>query len=197
MSTGEPKESNEQRVVHVYDGDLIEEDNRLPVWWLYTLYGAVTFALVYWYGEHELKAWQPRSVAFQQEMVAFRLEEAQKKGGGIPAEALIALSKTPATVEDGKQVFGTTCAPCHRADAGGNIGPNLTDPFWLHGGKAQNIWSCVHDGVPAKGMPTWGPQLGEAKVASVVAYVLSIRNTNVANGKPPQGEKAPPADTEL
>ena len=175
--------------LHVYDGDLQEEDNVLPRWWLYTLYGAIAFAVVYWYGEHQLKAWAPRDLAFQQEMVALRLEEAKKGGGALPPEALIALSKTPATVEDGKQVFASTCAPCHRADAGGNIGPNLTDEFWIHGNKPQNIWSCVHDGVPAKGMPTWGPQLGDAKVAAVVAFVLSIRNTNVPNGKPPQGEK--------
>ncbi len=188
MCACDGREPNEHRIVHVYDGDLQEEDNVLPRWWLYTLYGAIAFAVVYWYGEHELKAWAPRDLAFQQEMLAVRLEEA-KKGGTLPPEALLALSKTPATVEEGKLVFTSTCAPCHRADGGGNIGPNLTDSAWIHGGKPQNIWTCVHDGVPAKGMPTWGPQLGDVKVASVVAYVLSIRNTNVPNGKPPQGEE--------
>lgn len=189
MSHPEEKEQNEPRNVHVYDGDLEEEDNVLPTWWLYTLYGAVAFAVVYWYGEHQLKAWAPRDLAYQQEMIAIRLEEAKKGGGTLPPEALVALSKTPETVADGKQVFASTCAPCHRADAGGNIGPNLTDDYWLHGGKPQNIFSCVHDGVPAKGMPTWGPQLGDAKVAAVVAYVLTIKGTNVAGGKPPQGDK--------
>lgn len=182
-------ESNADKVVHVYDDDLREEDNRLPLWWLYTLYGAIAFAAVYWYGEHQLKAWEPRDVAYQQEMLAVRLEEAKKGGGALPPEALLALSKTPATVEEGKQVFTTTCAPCHRADGGGNIGPNLTDDYWIHGGKPQNIWTTVHDGVPSKGMPTWGPQVGDAKVAAVVAYVLTLRGTNVPNGKPPQGEK--------
>jgi cytochrome c oxidase cbb3-type subunit 3 len=189
MNAAESPDRNAERTVHTYDGDLREEDNRLPLWWLYTLYGTVVFGLLYWYGEHELKAWAPRDVAFQEEMVAVRLEEAKKSGGALPAEALLALSKTPATVEQGHEVFTTTCAPCHRGDGGGNIGPNLTDGYWLHGGKPQNIWSCVHDGVPTKGMPTWGPQLGDAKVASVVAYVLSIKDTNVPNGKPPQGDK--------
>jgi cytochrome c oxidase cbb3-type subunit 3 len=183
------KSPEDPRVVHVYDGDLREEDNVLPRWWLYTLYGAIVFAAFYWYGEQQLKAWQPRDIAFQQEMLAIRLEEAKKGGGALPPEALIALSKSPATVEEGKGVFTSTCAPCHRADGGGNIGPNLTDDFWLHGSKPQNIWGCVHDGVPAKGMPTWGPMLGDEKVAAVVAYVLTIKGTNVANGKPPQGDK--------
>ncbi|MGO8994698.1 MAG: c-type cytochrome [Polyangiaceae bacterium] len=185
----ERDEKDEPRTLHVYDGDLQEEDNRLPLWWLYTLYGAIVFAAVYWYGEHQLKAWEPRDVAFQQEMVAVRLEEAKKNGGLLPDETLLAMSKTPATLEDGKQTFVTTCAPCHRADGGGNIGPNLTDDYWIHGSKPKNIFTCVHDGVAAKGMPTWGPQLGDAKVASVVAYVLSIKGTNVPGGKPPQGEK--------
>jgi cytochrome c oxidase cbb3-type subunit 3 len=189
MAVSDPNETSESRVVHVYDGDLLEEDNRLPLWWLYTLYGAIAFAVVYWYGEHQLKAWAPRDVAFQEEMLAVRMAEAKRSGAGIPPEALVALSKAPATVDAGKQVFATTCAPCHRADGGGNIGPNLTDDFWLHGGKPQNIWGCVHDGVPAKGMPTWGPQLGEEKVAAVVAYVLTLKGTNVAAGKPPQGEQ--------
>ena len=37
-------------------------------------------------------------------------------------------------------------------------------------------------------MPSWGPVLGPAKVSEVVAYVLSLRNTNVP-GKEPQGEE--------
>jgi cytochrome c oxidase cbb3-type subunit 3 len=189
MTTDDRDEKDSGRILHVYDGDLQEEDNRLPLWWLYTLYGAIVFAAVYWYGEMQLKAWAPRDVAYQQEMIAVRLEEAKKNGGMLPAETLLAMSKTAGTVDEGRQVFTSTCAPCHRADAGGNIGPNLTDDYWLHGGKPQNIFTCVHDGIPAKGMPTWGPQIGDAKVAAVVAYVLSIKGTNVPGGKPPQGEK--------
>jgi len=189
MSAQENEKATDDRPVHVYDGDLVEEDNILPRWWLYTLFGAIVFAVFYWYGEHQLNAWEPRDVAYHQEMLAVRLAEAKKAGAALPPEALVALSKTPATVEEGKQVFASTCAPCHRGDGGGNIGPNLTDDFWIHGGRPQNIFACVHDGVPAKGMPTWGPQLGDGKVAAVVAYVLTIRGTNAPAGKAPQGEK--------
>ncbi len=64
----------------------------------------------------------------------------------------------------------------------------MTDAYWINGGKPTDIFHRVHDGVPAKGMPTWGPQLGDEKVETVVAFVLSIRNTNVPGGKAPQGE---------
>jgi cytochrome c oxidase cbb3-type subunit 3 len=38
-------------------------------------------------------------------------------------------------------------------------------------------------------MPAWGKTLGEAKTRSVTAYVLTLKNTKVAGGKAPQGEK--------
>ena len=37
-------------------------------------------------------------------------------------------------------------------------------------------------------MVAWGPQLGDERVQSVVAYVLTLRNTNVPGGKAPQGD---------
>ena len=181
---------SEDRVIHVYDDDLEEQDNRLPLWWQYTLYGAIAFAALYWYGEIKLGAWKSQADAYQQEMVAVRLAEAQK-GGTLSAETLMAMSKDGATTDAGKKVFTTTCVACHRADGGGNIGPNLTDDYWLHGSKPTNIWTTVHDGVANKGMPAWGPQLGDEKVADAVAYVLTLRGTNVVGGKPPQGDKEP------
>jgi cytochrome c oxidase cbb3-type subunit 3 len=178
----------ENVVVHVYDDDIEEQDNRLPLWWQYTLYGAIVVAVGYWVGDQKIGAWMSPRARYDEEMVAVRLQQLNK-GAAMTPDLIVAMSRTPKTVESGRQVFATTCAPCHRADGGGNIGPNLTDAYWLHGGKPENIYACVHDGVPAKGMPTWAPQLGEEKVASVVAYVLTLRDTNVPSGKAPQGEK--------
>jgi cytochrome c oxidase cbb3-type subunit 3 len=181
-------EKKQDDVVHVYDDDIVEHDNRLPLWWQYTLYGAVVFAVFYWLGEHRIGAWLSQRDRYDQEMIAVRLEAA-RNGAKMTPDTLVAMSRAPQTVDAGHQVFVTTCAPCHRADGGGNIGPNLTDAYWIHGNKPENIYSCVHDGVPSKGMPTWGPQLGEEKVAEVVAYVLTIQNTNVVGGKAPQGDR--------
>ena len=183
----EPK-GEQEGVVHVYDDDLVEEDNRLPLWWQYTLYGAVVFGAIYWYAEHKVGAFPSQADAFQQEMLAVRMAQA-KTSGSVSPEMLVALSKSPATVSQGKQVFESICVACHRADGGGNIGPNLTDNYWIHGGRPQSIYATVHDGVAAKGMPAWGPQLGDEMVAAAVAYVLTLKGTNVAGGKPPQGDE--------
>jgi cytochrome c oxidase cbb3-type subunit 3 len=109
----------------------------------------------------------------------------------MTADTLVGLSKNPATVAQGKQVFESTCASCHRADGGGLIGPNLTDSAWLYGSAPTDLWKTVREGVTTKGMPAWGPQLGDERVAAVVAYALTLKDTNVADGKAPQGSAMP------
>jgi cytochrome c oxidase cbb3-type subunit 3 len=79
------------------------------------------------------------------------------------------------------------CVACHGDRAQGNIGPNLTDDRWLHGGTPTSIFATVRDGVGTRGMPQWGPVLGDRGLQSVVAYVLTLRDTNVS-GRPPEGE---------
>jgi len=189
VKSEEPQKPEGSQGVHVYD-DIIEEDNLLPRWWLWILFGTTAFAAFYWFGDQQLKAWGSPREQYEDQMVAIRLAEASR-GGSMTPDALMALSRQPATVAEGHDTFTTTCTPCHRADGGGGIGPNLTDAFWLHGGKPDKIWKTVHDGVLDKGMAAWGPVLGESKVANVVAYVLTIRNTNVPNGKAPQGDPEP------
>jgi cytochrome c oxidase cbb3-type subunit 3 len=78
---------------------------------------------------------------------------------------------TPDLVEAGKTVFQSNCVACHGADLHGGIGPNLTDATWIHGGRLDEIVHTVTNGVPEKGMPTWGPVLGPQKVAQVAAFV--------------------------
>ena len=68
------------------------------------------------------------------------------------------------------------------------MGPNLTDEYWIHGARPTDIYNTVTNGVLDKGMAAWGRQLGPNRVQSLVAFVLTIKNTNVP-GKAPQGEK--------
>jgi cytochrome c oxidase cbb3-type subunit 3 len=180
-------EVHEDSAQHVYDG-IVEHDNKLPLWWQLTLYGAVVFAMVYWFGRR-LDVIPSPDQAYAHEVAIQRAADADaaRKRGTIDDAMLATLGRDPATIAQGKAIFTTTCAPCHRADAGGNIGPNLTDAYWIHGSGPTSIFHSVEDGVPTKGMPTWGPQLGEQRVETVVAYVLSIRDTNVPGGKAPQG----------
>ena len=192
MSAKQPEDhETENRVIHEIDG-IQEYDNQLPNWWLYTFYGAVIFAVGYWF-HYEISGFgdSPKA-AYQAEMDKAAAVEAEriKAAGVLTPEALVALSRDKVTVEQGKQVFGQTCAACHRNDGGGLVGPNLTDDFWIHGAGPEQIMKTITEGVPARGMPAWGPQLGGDRTRSVAAYVISLRGTNVANGKAPQGDRA-------
>jgi cytochrome c oxidase cbb3-type subunit 3 len=182
--------SQDGKTVHVYDG-IEEQDNHLPNWWLYTLYGACVFALGYWIYYQAYGTGLSPLQAYQREKAAARRAEAAQlmAMGELDDAKLIAMSKNPAIVKQGAEIFATTCFACHLANGGGKIGPNLTDEYWLHGGKPTEILRTVRVGVPDKGMLAWGGQIGEQKVRAVTAYVLTIVDTNVAGGKEPQGEK--------
>ena len=126
-------------------------------------------------------------------MAAVRAKEAEriKAAGAVTPEALTMLSKDVATVSKGKEIFAANCAVCHKPDGSGLIGPNLTDDHWIYGGAPDKIYRTVSNGA-ANGMPAWGPQLGQERVEDAVAYVLTLKNTNVAGGKAAQGDIVEP-----
>lgn len=172
---------------HDYDG-IREFDNRLPNWWLYTLYGAMIFAVLYWLGFQTWGVWSLPRESYDREMAA--AAEAQLKameGQELTDETLQLMSAVPATVARGRAIFEQFCAACHMPDASGNVGPNLTDNYWLHGGRPLQILNTVTHGVPDKGMAAWGNQLGPVRVREVVSYVLTVKGLN-RPGKEPQGE---------
>jgi cytochrome c oxidase cbb3-type subunit 3 len=185
MSNIDPTEN---KVIHEIDG-IEEYDNKLPNWWLYILYGSIVFAFGYWFVYHVAGFADLPLAAYEAEQDKAAAAGPKKTGGVVTAETLTTLAKDRGTVAQGKRVFSQTCAPCHRADGGGVVGPNLTDEFWLHGGAPDKIYKTITEGVPDKGMVAWGPQLGPDRVQAVTAYVISIRGTNVSNGKAPQGER--------
>jgi cytochrome c oxidase cbb3-type subunit 3 len=189
---GAPEAPRENVVVHTYD-DIEEYDNHLPNWWLYTLYGAMVFALFYLGHYHVLRSGPSSAEAYEQEMAADRAAAAERaRGAGtLTPEALLTLSRDPATVRQGREVFAQNCVACHAPTGGGGIGPNLTDRFWINGGAPDRVYRSVSEGVPARGMPAWGAQLGARRVQSAVAFVLTLRNTNVTGGKAPQGNEEP------
>jgi cytochrome c oxidase cbb3-type subunit 3 len=174
---------SESNKLHEVDG-IEEEDNKLPSWWFWGFMGTIVFALGYWFVFQVFHVGRAPVETYQAEKAA--QAEAAAKRAVSPAE-LAAMVADPARIARGHDVFATTCIACHRADGGGLIGPNLTDSTWIHGGSPSQLIQTVTNGWPAKGMPSWGPILGAEKVKDVVSFVVSIKNTNVANGKAPEG----------
>lgn len=178
---------------HTYDG-IAEFDNRLPNWWLWSFYLACIFSVAYWIHFHSLGVGDLPSEAYtaEQKAAAARLE-AQLAANPVNEEMLLKLAKEPAFVKEGEAIFKdmTRCALCHRPDASGLVGPNLTDDLWIYGGKPMDIYTTILKGREqnlAKGFQG-GMQSFEANgmqfVLRATAYVLSIKNTFV-KGKEPE-----------
>lgn len=76
----------------------------------------------------------------------------------------------------GRQVFATTCAPCHGENAQGNpeVGaPNLTDAYWIYGGTMDTIIASVHGGRQGH-MPTWDERQTKAEIRTLALYVHDL-----------------------
>jgi cytochrome c oxidase cbb3-type subunit 3 len=89
-----------------------------------------------------------------------------------------------------KEIFVTRCAACHGAQGQGIIGPNLTDEYWLHGGRPTEILHTITYGEPQAGMIPCKDQLKPEELAAMAAYVLTLQGTKPANGKAPDGVNA-------
>jgi cytochrome c oxidase cbb3-type subunit 3 len=182
MSDSNRHDEIQGEIIHVYDG-IEEADNELPLWWLFTFYGAVIFGIFYWFYYEGFNVGASPMQAY-----AAELREQASQGGEVNDALIEALAIDPSAVAAGREVFTAQCAVCHREDGGGNIGPNLTDTSWIHGGSPLTIHNTIRDGVTSAAMPAWGAMLGPTAVQQVAAYVVTLRNTNVADGKAPQGE---------
>jgi len=173
-----------------YDG-IKEYDNMLPRWWVYLFYITIVFAPVYtWYyhfgpgllGENELAA---DMQLLEQQKLAFKQANGPKVRN---EEDLLALVADKAIITKGQQVYVAKCAACHGQKGEGLVGPNLTDKYWIHGGKLTQIRTTIEEGVLAKGMLAWKALLPSEDIESVVAFIRSLKDTAPANAKAPQGD---------
>lgn len=156
---------------HVFDG-IQEYDQRLPRWWLLTLYGAMVFSVGYWGYYHTYGSGLNAGRAIEQE-IAENTMRATQRATVIDDEALWKMSRDEQKVAAGRAAFDTTCAACHKPDLTGLIGPNLVDQQWIHGGLPMDAIRIIQEGVAAKGMPAWAAVLGPQKIQEVVAYIYS------------------------
>ena len=184
---------------HEYDG-IRELDNKLPRWWVWLFYITIGFSAVYLVYYHMLKASPLSAGEYAAEMkVGEQLKSAAmgKFEAGIPN---LQPAIDPLVLENGRQIYTKFCAPCHRADGGGLVGPNLTDNYWIHGSNYCDTVAVIWNGVPAKGMITWKATLKPDEIQAVASYLYTLRGAKLATpGKPPENQapvKAAPSGFE-
>ncbi len=173
---------------HDYDG-IQELDNNLPRWWVWLFYITIIFAAAYLIYYHVTCTGDLSAAEYAKEMKAGEQIKAAAMGK-FEASIPTLLPSTDATVLDsGRQTYAKFCAPCHRADGGGLVGPNLTDDYWIHGSAFADNVKVIWDGVPAKGMITWKTVLKPDEIYSVASYIYTLRGAKLATpGKPPENQ---------
>jgi cytochrome c oxidase cbb3-type subunit 3 len=180
---------------HEYDG-IQELDNNLPRWWVWLFYITIIFSAIYMVYYHVYHAGDKQFAEDGQQIAEYKYE--MKTGEAIKAAAMGSFETSMATlkpstdaavIENGKAAYIKYCLPCHRADGGGLVGPNLTDDYWIHGATYADSVKIIWDGVPAKGMVSWKSVLKPAEIEAVASYIYTLRGAKLAMpGKPPENQ---------
>jgi cytochrome c oxidase cbb3-type subunit 3 len=175
-----------------HDADGIRElDNKLPRWWVYLFYSTILFAAGYLSYYHVYASLKPGSVSlsadeYKAEMTVGNLLKSNAMAKFESNMAGLEPSKDASVLSSGKQTFLRLCAPCHRPDGGGLVGPNLTDDYWIHGSNFTDNIRTIWNGVPEKGMITWKNYLKPSEVYDVASFIYTLRGTHPPNPKPPE-----------
>lgn len=167
---------------HVWDEDLKEMNNPLPMWWVGLFVITIVFAILYLFlypglGQREGSLnWSSRN---QYDAEVAKANEALQplyaRFDAMPVEELAKDGKAKAI---GERLFMNNCAQCHGSDANGSKGfPNLTDGDWLYGGQPEQIKQTITKGRNGV-MPPMAQAVGNADdVRNLANYVLSLSNS--------------------
>jgi cytochrome c oxidase cbb3-type subunit III len=178
-----------------FDG-ISELDNPPPPWFMFLFYGTIVFAGFYMVHYSILK----NGPNPDQEYAA---DDAVRVSGakaylasheGNVDETSVTLLTDKAKLADAGKLFVEKCAMCHGEKGEGKNGPNLTDDNWIHGNSIKEVFAVIKNGVLEKGMISWKDQISPPNMRAVASYVLSLRGTNPAGAKEPQGEKLEPKE---
>jgi cytochrome c oxidase cbb3-type subunit 3 len=180
------EQHDEKLTDHDYDG-IKELDNPPPLWIMALFYITIGFSIIYGAYYFWLKQGDHQDAEYARKSA---LHDAEYKMANQSTEELILLTDAGA-IEEGKAIYKEmNCFACHGLNGEGNaIGPNMTDDYYIHGCKFQDIFNVIKNGEPAKGMTAFKGQMSDEKIQKVASYVMSLKGTNPANAKAAQGEK--------
>jgi cytochrome c oxidase cbb3-type subunit 3 len=182
---------------HEIDG-IKELDNLLPRWWVWLFNLSIVFAVVYMLYYHVFHVGALQAAEYTKE---WQRGEAIKSASIAKFEAGVdnlTPSQDETVLNEGRQLFINYCAPCHRPDGGGLVGPNLCDDYWIHGSNYVDNVKTIINGVPAKGMLTWRGVLNPDQIKAVSSYIYTLRGSNPPNPKPAENTvQAPTGPSEF
>lgn len=174
---------------HEYDG-IRELDNNLPPWWVWMFYATIIFSVVYVVNYHILGTSDLQTEEYNKEVA-----QGKKEVDAYLSKMSMNVDETNATlmtdskdISAGMTLFETNCVACHNPKGEGNIGPNLTDNFWIYGPDVKDLFKTIKLGTP-NGMPEHASKLNPIQLQQVSSFVLSLPFTNGPKG--PEGKEYP------
>jgi cytochrome c oxidase cbb3-type subunit III len=168
---------------HEYDG-IKELDNPPPGWIMAVFYLTIGISILYGAYYFWLHVGDQQEAEFAKSVEMAKTKYNKEQSGG----QMVQLSDNQ-SIAAGKAIYTSmNCMTCHGMNGEGNaIGANLTDKYWLHGCKFDDIFNTIKNGVPTKGMIAFKAQLTDEKIQQVASYIMSLKGSNPANAKAPQG----------
>jgi cytochrome c oxidase cbb3-type subunit 3 len=172
---------------HEYDG-IQELDQKLPNWWLSTLFAAIVIFFVIWYLYYDtgfVKTDQQRIEEKIATIYAHKQDQLLETLAKLDDNILInEWSTDGAIVAEGEALYSTACIACHgpNLDAPLKLGLSLVDGEWKYGDKPMEIFKLINDGTPpeSKGMEPsggrmipWGQTYSPDQIAKMVAFLIS------------------------
>ena len=175
-----------------FDG-IRQADNNMPPWYIVSFIATMVFGALYLIYYEVLSDWS-QAGQYEREVAAHVAAYPEAANAGKLSEDVVGnpFAGDAAAIRAGEATYQAICAACHKADATGLIGPNLTDAEWLHGDTELALYDVVLEGrlqpdqwkqVPPKGpMPGHKASLGSKKAWEVLAY-LSDKYKNIKPGR--------------
>lgn len=171
---------------HEFDG-IRELDNNLPPWWVALFWVTIVFSVGYMLHYHVFKTGDLQIAEYEKSM-----EKAEVEVQAYLDKMAMNVDENTATIMTdskdlaaGKLIFNDNCIVCHKTNGEGDIGPNLTDEYWLYSNDIKDIFSIIKNGT-SKGMPEHNSRLNPIQIQQVASYTLSLP---YVEGKEPEGEK--------
>ena len=177
---------------HEYDG-IQEYDNPTPGWWHVIFQATTLFAVVYFiFFTFSPMAWTPQD-QYDEELAAnLRLQFAEIGELEPTTETLVKYMHDAKWLKVGQMVFKQNCTNCHGADGSGVVGPNLTDEYYKHVKKLDDIPRVIANGAANGAMPAWKTRLHPNEIVLVACYVASLRGQDLPSMSNIKGEIIPP-----
>jgi cytochrome c oxidase cbb3-type subunit 3 len=167
---------------HVWDEDLTEMNNPLPLWWVGLFIVTIIVSLLYLVAYPGLGSYEGELNWSTKAEYDAEVDQANKELA--PFYAQFTARKPEELAGDanamaiGERLFMNNCAQCHGSDARGSRGfPNLADNDSLHGGTGEKIQETIAKGRTGV-MPPMAAAVGTSDdVKNVAQYVLSLSNS--------------------